>query len=161
MILESMKRGVGYCTNDQCEDYARGCFLLNHGKFYCGACGLPGVNIEELGSSEGKSDHWKEVRVEYDYCPLENRYKSIAIVTDNALEGIHNVYTLRSPLIKTEKRASKVAENLLATLQGFKEIEVGCIPRAMPKEVHFDVSLDEVKRELDVIAKTWEGLKAD
>ena len=34
-----MKRGVGYCENTDCEDYAKGVFLLNHGDtFYCPRC---------------------------------------------------------------------------------------------------------------------------
>ncbi len=160
MILESMRRGVGFCLNTQCENYARSVFLLNHGEYKCDVCRVIGINVEETGTFEEVSENWKEVRVEYDYCPLEAKYKSIAIITDNSLEGIHNVYTLRSPLIKTAKRASKTAENLLATLQGFKKIEVGCVPRALPKEIHFDAPLDEVKRELDIISKTWDGLKS-
>ena len=37
--MASMKRGVGYCENTDCEDYAKGVFLLNHGDtFYCPRC---------------------------------------------------------------------------------------------------------------------------
>jgi ribosomal protein S27AE len=160
MILQQMRRGVGYCTNIKCDEHAKACFLLNHGdKYTCGVCNKVGLYIEEKGTFEGKSEHWKEVRVEFDYDPLQGIYRSVAIIIDNSLVGSHNVYTLRSPLIRTDKRASKVAENLLATLQAFKEIEEDCIPRAMPKDVHFDASLEEVKRELDIISKSWEGLK--
>ena len=37
--MARMKRGVGYCENTECEDYAKGVFLLNHGDtFYCPRC---------------------------------------------------------------------------------------------------------------------------
>jgi len=39
ITMASMKRGVGYCENTDCEDYAKGVFLLNHGDtFYCPRC---------------------------------------------------------------------------------------------------------------------------
>ena len=38
-----MKRGVGYCGETECEDYAKGVFLLNHGDtFYCPRCRVLG-----------------------------------------------------------------------------------------------------------------------
>ena len=107
-----MKRGVGYCKNTgsisepACEDYAKGVFLLNHGDvFYCPRCRELGVVERERGSYTGNSDIFNEVRVEYNFTSIEERYQEIAIVRDDSLVGCNcSVYTLKSPLIKTEKR---------------------------------------------------------
>ena len=48
-----MKRGVGYCENTECEDYAKGVFLLNHGDtFYCPRCRQLGKVEKERGIIE-------------------------------------------------------------------------------------------------------------
>ena len=48
--MASMKRGVGYCENTDCEDYAKGVFLLNHGDtFYCPRCRQLGKVEKERG----------------------------------------------------------------------------------------------------------------
>ena len=48
--MASMKRGVGYCENTDCEDYAKGVFLLNHGDtFYCPRCRQLGKEVREIG----------------------------------------------------------------------------------------------------------------
>ncbi len=116
-----MKRGVGYCENTDCEDYAKGVFLLNHGDtFYCPRCRQLGKVEKERGFYTGNSDVFKEVRVEYNFDPINGVYREIAIVRDESLWGRNNVYTLQSPLIKTEKRALKVAEAILANLNRYR-----------------------------------------
>ena len=119
--MASMKRGVGYCENTDCEDYAKGVFLLNHGDtFYCPRCRQLGKVEKERGFYTGNSDIFKEVRVEYNFDPINGVYREIAIVRDESLWGRNNVYTLQSPLIKTEKRALKVAEAILANLNRYR-----------------------------------------
>ena len=50
--MARMKRGVGYCENTECEDYAKGVFLLNHGDtFYCPRCRQLGKPVGTLGGS--------------------------------------------------------------------------------------------------------------
>ena len=116
-----MKRGVGYCLETECEDYAKGTFLLNHGNtYYCTRCRILGKIEAERGHYVGDTDIFKEVRVEYNYDVIHNAYQEIAIVRDESLWGRNNVYTLQSPLIKTEKRALKVAEAILANLNRFR-----------------------------------------
>ena len=66
-----MKRGVGYCENTDCEDYAKGVFLLNHGDtFYCPRCRQLGKVEKERGFYTGNTDIFKEVRVEYNFDPI-------------------------------------------------------------------------------------------
>ncbi len=76
-----MKRGVGYCENTDCEDYAKGVFLLNHGDtFYCPRCRQLGKVEKERGFYTGNSDIFKEVRVEYNFDPINGVYRVIARV---------------------------------------------------------------------------------
>ena len=61
--MASMKRGVGYCENTDCEDYAKGVFLLNHGDtFYCPRCRQLGKVEKERGfyRSLDAGESWKK-----------------------------------------------------------------------------------------------------
>jgi len=135
-----MKRGVGYCENTDCEDYAKGVFLLNHGDtFYCPRCRQLGKVEKERGFYTGNTDIFKEVRVE-------------------SLWGRNNVYTLQSPLIKTEKRALKVAEAILANLNRYRGLLNGDdIPRTTEIILSFDESFDEFSRKLEQLSREWEA----
>jgi ribosomal protein S27AE len=74
--MASMKRGVGYCENTDCEDYAKGVFLLNHGDtFYCPRCRQLGKVEKERGFYTGNADVFKEVRVEYNFDPINTVYR--------------------------------------------------------------------------------------
>ena len=141
-----MKRGVGYCENTDCEDYAKGVFLLNHGDtFYCPRCRQLGKVEKERGFYTGNSDIFKEVRVEYNFDPINGVYREIAIVRDESLWGRNNVYTLQSPLIKTEKRALKVAEAILANLNRYRGLLNGDdIPRTTEIILSFDEPIRRV-----------------
>ncbi len=157
--MARMKRGVGYCENTECEDYAKGVFLLNHGDtFYCPRCRQLGKVEKERGFYTGNSDIFKEVRVEYNFDPIHGIYREIAIVRDESLWGRNNVYTLQSPLIKTEKRALKVSEAILANLNRYRGLLSGDdIPRTTEIILSFDDDFDEFNRRLQQLAKDWEA----
>ena len=148
--MARMKRGVGYCENTECEDYAKGVFLLNHGDtFYCPRCRQLGKVEKERGFYTGNSDIFKEVRVEYNFDPTHGIYREIAIVRDESLWGRNNVYTLQSPLIRTEKRALKVAESMLANLNMQEHpLGPGEIPRTQELILSFDVSPEKFSEEI-------------
>jgi ribosomal protein S27AE len=156
--MATMKRGVGYCENTDCEDYAKGVFLLNHGDtFYCPRCRQLGKVEKERGFYTGNSDIFKEVRVEYNFDPINGVYREIAIVRDESLWGRNNVYTLQSPLIKTEKRALKVAEAILANLNRYRGLLNGDeIPRTTEIILSFDDSFDEFQRKVQQLGKELE-----
>jgi ribosomal protein S27AE len=156
--MSSMKRGVGYCENTDCEDYAKGVFLLNHSDtFYCPRCRQLGKVERERGRYEGNSDVFKEVRVEYNFDPINNVYREIAIVRDESLWGRNNVYTLHSPLIKTEKRALKVAEAILGSLNRYRGLlHPDDIPRTTEFILSFDDPREEFARKLRDLSKQWE-----
>ena len=157
--MASMKRGVGYCENTDCEDYAKGVFLLNHGDtFYCPRCRQLGKVEKERGFYTGNSDVFKEVRVEYNFDPINGVYREIGIVRDESLWGRNNVYTLQSPLIKTEKRALKVAEAILANLNRYRGMLSGDdIPRTTEIILSFDDDFPEFSKKLTQLSKEWEA----
>lgn len=148
-----MKRAIGYCRNSGCEDCNRGIFLLNHGPaFYCPRCRELGLVEHEKGSYTGTSDVFKEVRVEYNFDPNYKVYMATAIVRDESLWGRNNVYTLQSPLIKTEARALKVAESVLSNLNIMPSLGMGeGIPRTAEVVLSFDDSPEDFKRSV----KEW------
>jgi ribosomal protein S27AE len=156
--MATMKRGVGYCENTDCEDYAKGVFLLNHGDtFYCPRCRQLGKVEKERGFYTGNSDIFKEVRVEYNFDPINGVYREIAIVRDESLWGRNNVYTLQSPLIKTEKRALKVAEAILANLNRYRGLLNGDeIPRTTEIILSFDDPFEEFQRKVQQLGKELE-----
>jgi hypothetical protein len=165
-MLMSMKRGVGYCTNvgssgrEGCEDYAKGSFLLNHGDtFYCPRCREAGEVVTERGVSQPRSGApFKEVRVEFNYDPINSRYREIGIVRDEAIWGTGSKYTLLSPLIKTEKRALKVAEAILANLQRYSDLcDTDDIPRTTETIVSFDDDIDVFAAKLKRLGDEWEN----
>lgn len=145
--VRQMKRAVGYCTKVECEDYAKGVFLLNHGNtFYCPRCRELGKVQAESGQATGDKEIFKEVRVAFNYDPIEEKYRETAIVRDESLWGRCNVYTLQSPLIKTEKRALKVAEAILANLNRFG-LGNGGVPKTNETLISFDDSMEDFSRK--------------
>ena len=148
--MNRMKRGVGYCQQTRCEDFSKGVFLLNHGDtFYCPRCRVRGHVEQERGFHVGEGEVFKETRVEYNYDPIHNVYREIAIVRDDSLWGQCNVYTLQSPLIRTEKRALKVAEAILANLNRERNLlGQGEIPVTHEFLLTFDDEMPEFKRKL-------------
>ena len=139
--VSNMKRAVGYCENMGCPDLAKGVFLLNHGRtFSCPTCHVSGIVEEEKGFYTGTSDIYKECRVEFDFDSRLKVYRQIAVVRDESLPPGCNVYTLHSPLIKTERRALKVAEAILANLNRFR----GLLGQGdIPKSTEFILSFDD------------------
>ena len=153
-----MKRGVGYCENTDCEDYAKGVFLLNHGDtFYCPRCRQLGKVEKERGFYTGNSDIFKEVRVEYNFDPINGVYREIAIVRDDSLvDG--NVYHYYTPMVKTEKRALILAERFLGSLNqspGFQES--GEMPPTGENMFSWDDSLELFRSNCNHYFETLRG----
>jgi len=157
-------RGVGYCQNAECDDYAKGVFLLNHGgSFACPECRHVGRIERERGFYTGNSHLFREVRVEYNFDPVRQIYRDVAIIQDVSLWEESNTYTLQSPLVRTEKRALKVAEAILANLnRGPLPLDRNEIPNAAESIISFDDPTDEFHRKLRALASEWEmsGLRS-
>ena len=156
--MSKMRRGVGYCQHEGCEEFARGVFLLNHqGAFYCPVCRREGLVERENGTHDGAGEHFKEVRVEYNFDPVDQSYRDVAIVQDMSLWGPGNVYRLRSPLIRTEKRALKVGESLLANLNRCPEFAFASnVPNTSEVVLSLDDDRAEFTRKLEQLADEWQ-----
>jgi hypothetical protein len=156
--LSRVKRGVGYCLDADCEEYTKGVFLLNHeGPFFCPTCRQAGKIERERGFYTGTAEVFKEVRVEYNFDALSDTYREVAIVQDVSLWGRNNVYTLQSPLIRTEKRALKVAEAILANLNRCPEFATDeDLPNATEVVLSFDDDLATFRAKLSDLARQWE-----
>ena len=157
--MASMKRGVGYCENTDCEDYAKGVFLLNHGDtVYCPRCRQLGKVEKERGFYTGNSDVFKEVRVEYNFDSRTGRYREIAIVRDESLPSGLDVYTRRSPLTKSEKEAISLAEALLLQLNRYRDPsdETG-VQHAASFILSFDEDIALLRQSLRLFRARWEA----
>ena len=153
-----MRRGVGYCRDGGCEEFGRGVFLLNHeGDFDCPSCSRRGRVERERGTYQLFGELFKEVRVEYGFDPAVGSYRDVAIVRDVSIWGRSNVYTLQSPLIRTEKRALKVAEAILANLNRCPKAALdGGIPNTSEVVLSLDDPREEFSFKLEQLAKDWE-----
>jgi hypothetical protein len=143
-----ISRGVGYCVNSDCEEFAKGVFLLHHGdSFSCPRCRRYGKAIKEKGWCASKTaEIFNEVRVEFNHCPINDIFREIAVLRDENLLGQgFNTYTLQSPIVKTEKRAFAIGEAVMANLNrgGFAAAVRGeDIPRSSEVTLSFDDPID-------------------
>jgi hypothetical protein len=146
---------VGYCLDPECEDFAKGVFLLNHGAtFYCARCRRIGKLVREEGSSLLPNESlFVEARVEFDYDPIHEKYNQIAIVRDESMPSTLNIYTLKSPLIRTETRALKVAEAMLSNLALY-DVKTEGIHRTETL-FNMDDDLDTFKEKLRRFEQAW------
>jgi len=161
MGLETIfkKRAVGYCTNLNCLSRHRGTFLLGDvDRFNCASCRQWGKAVAEHGEiTDGKGDTFKSVKVRFNYDSLNDLYREIAIVRDESLYGSHSTYTFSSPLVKTERRALKIAESILANLTLHPGVAAeGEIPRTIETIIEFDRPLADVKRQLEAWSALWD-----
>lgn len=87
---------------------------------------------------------YTSVQVLFDYSPVERDYKARAIVEMNGVVRAGS-YKLSSPLVKTENRALKIAEQLLCALNaGLPKDHL-----MQEKTLTFDCSLDNFKTQME------------
>lgn len=146
-----VRKGVGYCMEPTCKDYHKDVFLINHSRnFFCTRCGQLGKHqIEKVLFKNVLDMNFYQVRVEFKYDPGSDKFRGLAIVTDETMPKTGNVYTLRSPMIATEKRALQVAENILGHLMQANSnvFEVG-VGRAPEFQLDMDLDLPEFRSRL-------------
>ena len=153
-----MKRGAGYCRNQECEEFERAVFLVSWvAPFDCPRCGERSVLEEERGFYTGWYNPVREVRVEYDFDVFNCTYRRVAIVRDEGLADRHRVYTLKSPLIQGQKRALRIAEAILANLrrypEWFQDDEVPCMGEGI---LSWDEPFGVFQKKLQSLAEAWE-----
>ena len=116
--------------------------------------------VKETGHVEkGENDApFKEVRCEFNYDPTTKSFREIAVVRDEAIWGTGSKYTLCSPLIKTEKRALKVAEAILANLQRYADLSNGDdIPKSTEVVLSLDDDIEDFSRKMKMLGEEWEN----
>jgi hypothetical protein len=112
-----MTRAVGYCENVHCKEYLKGIFLLNHGNDYnCHFCMESGFIEREEVTQEGDFKLFRTVKLNFDYDASSKRYRQLALVTDECTPCHYSTLVIKSPLVKTERRALKLAEMYLGRL---------------------------------------------
>jgi hypothetical protein len=79
-------------------------------------------------------------------------------VQDVSLWGPTSSYTLRSPLVRTEKRALKVAEAILSNLNRAPEgLEADEIPTSAETVLNLDSPREEFGQKLAQLAHDWQS----
>jgi len=153
-----MKRGAGYCRNQECEEFERAAFLMNYvAPFACPRCGERTALEEERGFYTGGHDPVREVRVEYDFDVFNGAYRKVAIVRDEGLSDRHSVYTLKSPLIQGQKRALRIAEAILANLRRYREwLQDDEVPSMGESTISWDEPFEVFLEKLQRLSEAWE-----
>jgi hypothetical protein len=145
---------LGYCESTECEDYLKGSFMWMHkGPFVCCKCkGSQGFLVSERGIRSGpRNTIYGEVRIEYCYDPSLKKYCEIAILRDDSLGSNVRTFTFQTPMVRTEKRAFKLATAYLATLNDGIELALEDeteIPKPVEHVVNFDSSREEFSERM-------------
>lgn len=151
----AVKRGVGFCINPECDQVYKDVFLFEApGPFRCSRCFRGGRKVMEYGETDNdfSIDFW-QVRLEFNYDPILNKYRSLVIISDETMSKEGNIYTLYSPVIKTDKRALLIAESVLGNLMRCDDsiFSKGYIPKDNPIILDFDKPLADVKQQINTM----------
>ena len=162
MQMSKLTRAVGICRSRDCEEFNKDVFLVNHGDFFtCTKCRKAGIYKQEQGTTLNTTSlDFYQVRVEFNFDPDRNEFRSIAIVTDESMpKDGGNVYTLKSALIRTDKRALEVATALLGNLMHATPAIFDGSGISRPKErvLYFDNPRELFKLELEVLGRELEN----
>ncbi len=147
-------RIFGYCEDVACQSYLIAIFMwLHEGPFVCLDCRKrQGFLVSERGIRSGPTyAPYGEVRVEYNFDPTQERYRSTAVLRDNALGERIRTFTFQSPHVEDQQHAFKLAEGFLVALNDGIELalEDGTeIPRPMEHVVSFDLSREKFKERM-------------
>ncbi len=140
-MAKRLLRGVSFCSTESCDQWKNPRFHLAPDftrDYRCHKCGAPCEMVCDTFDYKG-GQPFKQVRVEFDWDSVEHRYRQIAIVTNEASEGV-GVHTFRTAMIKTQQRALEIATARLSNLACGDDVERHFVL------VNLDHSLDEVKR---------------
>lgn len=148
-------KAVGYCTQESCGERYRGVFCINHNSdnFWCPACRQTGFLVTERVTVKNENPLFGEVRVEWKYDPEYREYCGLTVVRRHfPIEWgtDFNVYTLYSPLIRTEKRSTNCATAVLGHLDytPIEEILSGETVRAREQIMDLDCTREEWQRQI-------------
>ena len=154
-------RGAGYCTNYGCVHYQTGTITLNHaGEFRCRQCKLEGIHELERAIFPPGVTVFARACVEYDFDAGTKEYRRAAIVQDDSLPPDGATYTLRSPLVSTDKRALVLAEALLANLNHYRTSPLDPHVRSAEHVLSLDAPRADFSQRLQDLSRHWPGMPA-
>ena len=160
--LAFARQGIGYCRNPDCKSVNQAIFVTDREDSYrCQGCYLVGRIVLESGSFSNKTPYVRMVRVEYNYDTTQERYRSLAALWDPEIEEERtNVYTIKSPIIKSEKGAFRVAESVLVLLQQLPEPQKNPSAGLKAKERPLDLDLDysDFKKQCQKLTESWDQM---
>ncbi len=149
-----MIRAAGFCENPECGDFHKGVFLLNQtDTFCCPGCRQMGFieaekkTYRDLNGVDKQQAVYREARVKYDYKPNERKYGFTAVVS---IPGMQRgaVFEIASPLFRTERRALKLAEYALCTVNSGRLNSDG-----LSTEIRIDLCSPEWKEQIEHAGK--------
>ena len=152
---KTKRHSVGYCTNVKCDEFHKGVFLTGiHKQYYCMACRILGMVKKEEATIIGNSRYFSEIRIEYNFDGVE--FRELFVLRDENSSG-GSTFMLKSPFIRTDKRADRVANVLLSHLNMLdRRIEDGEIP--MCTEITLDISSPTFDIDLARVADLWQNI---
>jgi hypothetical protein len=113
----SVRRAAGFCLWRGCSAYAQLFFLIESPEiFECPVCLRPGLVESERASREGHDALYGEVRIDFDFDPINQVYRKRALTIDGRSLGRQSSFTLQSPLIGTHEHAVRVGRLLMRNL---------------------------------------------
>ena len=117
--MTRMRRGAAHCRTADCPEYEKLValvpFTLEHS---CACCGQPAAIEAEFGTGLGSSRYYNEVRVYFGFDATTRTYTELVRREDESLFGQHSAYAFFTPLVRDRAEAERLAEILLARLNG-------------------------------------------
>jgi len=150
IVVQRIGRGIGFCDNQHCSLFLKGIFIYHHeGPFCCVECKKVGIIEAERGKIAGPSGTLVGI-VEIEYCfdTASRRYREKLILRDDSLGLKVRTYTAFCPLLNNERRASKLAEVLMANLNEMTGPLAGDLPFVPEKTISFDIPIERLRGQL-------------
>lgn len=163
-----MERGVAYCVNTDCLNFAQAAFwLVPAGRKdlpACPDCFKSRKVVLESTIPQPAARAYCRVEVHFDFqvvstpgC-LDEGFRQIATVCDASMNPALGTFVFKSPTIRTEKRAIHIATCLLANLQTRRaEVESGVVKPFEMRVMNLDSSAEDFSQQLEEIFAEVEG----
>ena len=140
-----INRGVGYCMQIDCAEFAKGVLVLNADHYRCFRCLVAGRLKPEKRIIQDKGyKFYRTVIVHFNYDPIENKYLEQAIVElEDVIGG--NIYEIEAVTCKIDTRALKIGESALSAVNsGSEDFNNDQILRLSDSDEEFAIGLKKL-----------------
>ncbi len=148
-------KAISSCTyylNPSCKEFKQGIYMpVAYTSYVCRLCHEQGSAVFETHwPSRYDTLEFNQVRLEFNYDPLEARYRGLFVLTDTSRTYPCNTWNICNPFFKTERMASKSATDILGYLQRATKaiFEPNIIHRNTDIILDFDAPLPVVAEDL-------------